>query len=181
MIKVHYDKTTGNILGFYACELHKNMPALTVDITEEQHKNYFNKNQSFKVVDGAFTYVEPESIPLEILKKAKWQEIKIIREQKAQTGLPYMDKVLDIDSLSVQRIMTLVQAAQTAISQNKEFTVNWITQDNSVLFMAAQDICGVPLALAQFSNNLHAKAHSLREKIDKATTPEELAKIIWQD
>lgn len=125
--------------------------------------------------DGTWSY------PLELAKAEKWQEIKVLRDQREQEGLPYMGKVLDSDALSVQRLTTAVQAAQLAISQNQEFTINWTTKDNSVLVMIAQDVCGIPLALAQYSDSLHAKARSLKEQIAKAESLKELEKITWND
>lgn len=45
--------------------------------------------------------------------------------------------------------------------------------------MTAQEVLGIPIALAQYSNTIHAKARTLREQIESATSQEELDKISW--
>lgn len=124
--------------------------------------------------DGSWVY------QLDLAKEEKYQEIKYLLNQKEQAGFNYMDKVLDSDVISLQRITTVVQAAQVAISLGQDFNINWKTQDNSFLNMEAYDICGIPLALAKYNDNLHAKANGLKEQIDKATTKEELDSIVWE-
>lgn len=124
--------------------------------------------------DGTWDY------PLDLAREAKWQEIKSARDQKEQAGLPYMGKVLDNDPISVQRITTAVQAAQLAISQSQEFSIDWTTQDNTTLVMTAVEVCGIPLALAKYSNDLHVTARTLKDEIDNATSIEEIEKVIWQ-
>lgn len=95
--------------------------------------------------DGSWVY------PLDLVKEEKYQEIKSLLNQKEQAGFNYMDKVLDSDVISLQRITTVVQAAQVAISLGQDFNINWKTQDNSFLNMEAYDICGIPLALAKYN------------------------------
>jgi hypothetical protein len=58
MYLANYD-TGGNILGFYIQGMHMNIPEPTLEITDEQHQEYFNKGQNHKVIDGKFVYVEP--------------------------------------------------------------------------------------------------------------------------
>ena len=130
--------------------------------------------QHIAQADGSWLY------PLELAKAEKWQEIKELRVQKEQAGLPYMGKVLDVDALSVQRITTAVQAAQVAISLGQDFKLNWKTQDNSFLAMNAQEVCGIPLALAKYNDELHNKANELKAKIDQATTALEVENVTWQ-
>lgn len=178
MYKLHYDNSTGEILGFYVESLHKNIPVPNIEITKEQHKNYFNQPY-YKVINDELVFAGKPEVELAELKAAKWQKIKTTRDQKEQAGLPYMGKILDSDALSIQRITTAVQAAQMAVSLQQEFSVNWTTQDNSILVMTAQDVLAIPLALAKYSDSLHAKARSLREKIDKAATQEEVDAISW--
>lgn len=58
MYLAHYD-TDGAIKGFYLPELYQNIPSPTIEITEEQHADFFERGQNHKVIDGVFTYVEP--------------------------------------------------------------------------------------------------------------------------
>ncbi len=126
--------------------------------------------------------LDPEPVPtLAELQAAKWANIKERRDTLEQSGLPYMGKVLDSDILSVQRIAIAVQAAQAARSAEIDFTVDWTCADNSVLTMTAEQVVGIPVALAQYSDNLHQIARGLREQIEAAQTAEELAMIIWPE
>lgn len=59
MYLANYDQE-GKILGFYIQGMHANIPEPTLEITEEQHQEYFNNGQNYKVIDGEFMYVEPE-------------------------------------------------------------------------------------------------------------------------
>ncbi len=118
--------------------------------------------------------------PLAELKTEKWQQIKQARDNAEQAGVTYLGKVLDSDSLSVQRITVAVQTAQLALSAGQEFTIDWTCQDNSTLTLNAQQVIGIPMALAAQSNNLHQKARELRELIDIAATKEELELIAWE-
>lgn len=181
MYKIYYD-ADGNITRTRPNNLsYTTTPAESfIEISQEQYNNYLAKKQSYKIIDGVFTYIEPTQPSLEDLKTAKWQEIKQARDNQEQAGLPYMGKVLDSDTLSVQRLTTAAQVAQLAISQNQEFTINWTTKDNSTLTMTAQQVLEIPKALVQYNDDIHNKARLYKEKIDKATTAEKLAKIVWE-
>lgn len=120
-------------------------------------------------------YEEPTPT-LDEVKAARWKAIRQDRDNAEQAGCPYMDSVLDSDSLSVQRINTAVQAAQVI---GESFAVDWTMQDNSVIHMTYADVLGMPAALAAFSNELHTKARGLRERIEAAETVEEVNAIVW--
>lgn len=120
-------------------------------------------------------YAEPAPT-LDEVKAAKWRAIKQARDDEEQAGCPYMDSVLDSDSLSIQRINTAVQAAQVV---GEAFEVDWTMQDNSVVHMTQADVLGIPAALAVLSNRLHTKARGLRERIEAAESVEEVNEIAW--
>lgn len=47
---MHYDATTGDILGFYLKSIHgDNIPAPTIEITEEKHAFYMDNNGKYKL------------------------------------------------------------------------------------------------------------------------------------
>lgn len=114
---------------------------------------------------------EPEQPPeptIEELAARTWDTVKAARNAAEQSGCPYMSSVLDSDQLSVQRIAIAVQAAQNAISAGiTDLTLDWTMQDNSVLTMTAEQVIGMSIALAVYSNSLHTKARELREQIDQ--------------
>lgn len=112
----------------------------------------------------------PPLPPVEEVAAEKWKEIKEARDAAEQSGCPYMGKVLDSDSISVQRINTAVQAAQVAATQKQDFAIDWTMQDNTIVTMSIADVLGMPVALATYSNALHEKARSLRERLEQTIT-----------
>ena len=150
------------------------------------HKDGYMYNGD--MIDGAREATQEEIdahfnpvLPLVEQKRIKWSEIKAERDRREQSGAPYIGKILDCDEKSVQRITVAVQAAQAAISANVDFSLGWTMQDNSVITMTAAQVCGMSVALAQNSNELHKTARELREKIESAKTAEELAAIVWPE
>lgn len=120
-------------------------------------------------------------LTIDELKAAKWAEIKTKRDTLEQSGVPYLGKIIDSDTISVQRIAIAVQAAQAAINAGIDFTLDWTCADNTVLTMTAAEVVGMSVALAQHADSLHQTARGLRERIEAATTAEELAAIKWPE
>ena len=178
MYLAHY-ADGGTIKGFYLQGMHRDIPTPTIEITAEQHADFFRRGQNHRVIDGVWTYVEPAGPTLDELKATKWESIKKTRNTLEQAGVPYMDKILDSDALSVQRITIAVQAAQASLSAGQSLTLDWTTQDNTVLTMTAQEVCGIPVALAMHSDSLHQIASGLRERIESAQSKEEIGAIMW--
>ena len=134
---------------------------------------YDEEGKRYLIINPPYTEPEPT---LEAVRQAKWEEIKQARDTAEQSGCPYMDSILDSDSLSVQRINTAVQAAQVI---GESFAVDWTMKDNTVVHMTYADVLGMPTALAVFSNELHMKARKKREQINNANTKEEIAALVW--
>lgn len=182
MYLAHYDDKTGCILGFYIPGMHRDIPVPTMEITNEQHVDFFARGQRHKVVNKVWTYVEPAAPSIDVLKEQAWQEVKAKRDALEQAGAPYLNKVLDSDEKSVTRITVAVQAAQAAIASNTvNFALNWTMQDNTVVTLTAAQVCGMAVALAAHSDALHKTARDLRTKIEAATSAEELAAIKWPE
>lgn len=116
--------------------------------------------------------------PLEELKAEKRAEINQARDKAEQGGFEYMGKVFDSDQVSAQRISMATQAIALAPEGT---TITWTTQDNSTIDLTAQELVGLVAALAQWSNNCHQKATTLKAQIDAAKTAEELELITWEN
>jgi hypothetical protein len=106
------------------------------------------------------------------------RKLKDKRNTLEQSGVPYMDTIFDSDQLSVLRINTAVSAAM-ALGEN--FSVPWTVQDGSVVTMTAQDMIGLPVALAVMSNELHQKCRQKCEAVELAETIEEVDAILEQE
>lgn len=122
----------------------------------------------------------PPTRTLEQVKTDKREQINSIRDNLEQSGFPYMDKVIDSNPVSVQRITVAVQAAQAAIGAGQPFAITWTCQDNSTLELDAVGMMGMPVALAMFANTLHEAARAKKDLIDAATTIEEVEAVTWE-
>lgn len=121
----------------------------------------------------------PPTRTLEQVKTDKREQINSMRDNLEQSGFPYLDKVIDSNPVSVQRITVAVQAAQAAIGAGQPFAITWTCQDNSTLDLDAVGMMGMPVALAMFANTLHETARAKKELIDAATTIEEVEAVTW--
>lgn len=129
--------------------------------------------------DGKYYFASqcPEQ-PLEELKLIKRAEINQARDAAEQGGFEYMGKVFDSDQVSCQRISC---AAQAMALSPKGTTITWTCQDNSTIDLTAQELMGLVVALAEWSNICHQKATQLKAMIENATSLEELENISWEN
>ena len=112
------------------------------------------------------------------VRTAKVSAIKAMRDSLEQTGgFTYLGKILDSDSVSVERLNVAVEAAQATLAAGQTFSLDWTCQDNSVLTMTAAQIVGAPVALAQSKEVLYARARDLEAQVDSAVTVDAVDKI----
>ena len=188
MVKVNYDSTTGEILGFFPNDIgYATIPEPNIEIDAAAHQDCIN-NQGLRRVDlKTLKIVEhtPPGPTLFDLQAAAWSRIKAERDRREQAGAPYLGKILDSDEKSVTRISIAVQAAQVAISAGTVFSLDWTMQDNSVVTMAAAEVVGMSVALATHSNGLHLAARAVHEKIlaatDAAGVEAAEAAVVWPE
>lgn len=114
--------------------------------------------------------------PLEELKLIKREEINQARNAAEQGGFMYLGKAFDSDQISAQRIS---MAAQAMANAPEGTTITWTCQDNTTIDLNAEQLTGLVVALAAWSNECHQKATYLKAQIDAAKTAEELEKITW--
>ncbi|WP_373325612.1 DUF4376 domain-containing protein [Sporomusa paucivorans] len=173
----HYNADTGTIQGFYSSGLHRDIPSPTLEITAEQHADYFARGQNHRVIDGVWTYVEPEGPTLDERKNNLRAAINVERDRREQGGFVYAGKQFDSDATSVIRINAAVNTAVSAILAETEFAVNWTAADNTTVPLDAQGLLGLSAALAQHSNTQHVRARDLKEQLEEAETAEELVEV----
>lgn len=122
------------------------------------------------------TYVEPT---LEDLKRQKHDEINDMRDKTEQGGFEYLDKVFDSDPISCQRMSCAAQAMQAAAMVEDVPVITWTCKDNTTIDLNAQQLMGLVVALAEWSNSCHVKATTLKQQVENAQSKEELDKIVW--
>lgn len=116
-------------------------------------------------------------LSLDELKPLKRAEINNARDKTEQGGFEYMGKVFDSDQVSCIRISSAAQAMQYAAD---DATITWTCQDNSTIELNKEQLSGLIVALAQWSNSCHQKATILKAQIDNCQSKEDLEKVIWE-
>ena len=92
-----------------------------------------------------------------------------------------MGKIFDSDEISCIRMSCAAQAMQMATMSEENPTITWTCQDNTTIDLTAQELMGLVVALAEWSNTCHQKATDLKAKIENATSREELEQISWNE
>lgn len=132
--------------------------------------------------DGRYYFASkcPEQ-PLEELKLIKRAEINTARDNAEQGGFTYLGKMFDSDQVACQRMSMAAQAMQVAMMAEETPTITWTCQDNTTIDLTAQELMGLVVALAEWSNTCHQKATALKAQIEACESEEELEKIQWND
>jgi len=111
------------------------------------------------------------------VKTVKKLAINAKRNELEQSGFTYMDKTIQSDPVSVQRITIAVQSAQVAISTSSDFSLEWMCADNTTLTLTADQTVAMAVFLASFGQTLHNTATKLKEQVDACTTIAEVEAI----
>jgi hypothetical protein len=109
------------------------------------------------------------------LKAAQWNLIKQARSNAEYAGFTWDGSTFDSDAISQQRITGAVTLAQLSPG----FTIDWTLADNSVRTLNQADMIAVGVALGQHVQTQFTKAQALRVAIEAATTPEDVAAVVW--
>lgn len=123
---------------------------------------------------------ELEPHPDAVLRAAKDElraRINAERDRREALPFPYLGKLFDSDERSIKRILTAVQAAQAALSANTPFEIEWMCADNTTITLDAQQMIGVPAAMAQHGYGLHQHGRALKAQVEAAESLEALASI----
>lgn len=126
-----------------------------------------------------YQLVELPKPSLEELKIIKRAEINAARDAAEQGGFFYMGKTFDSNIVSCVRIQGAAQSMQAASMVEDVPSITWTCKDNSTIVLSAQELMGLSVALAEWSNQCHQKATTLKTQIENATSQEELEKITW--
>lgn len=147
---------------------------------DEAYK-FVSENKGTTIEDlggGQYKIVTIPTPTLDELKSKKREEINQARDAAEQGGFEYLGKTFDSDQISAQRISMAAQAMALAPGGA---TITWTCQDNTTIDLTAQELVGLVVALATWSNACHEKATALKAKIEAAQTAEELELITWED
>ena len=115
------------------------------------------------------------------LKSQKWHEVKQHRDSAENGGFTWGGSPFDSTPISQSRIQGAVQLATLAKLTNQPFSIDWTLKDNSTRTLSSDDMIAVGQSLATHIDAQRVKARQLRERIEAATTPEQVDAILWSD
>lgn len=115
-----------------------------------------------------------EEEPLEVLRQRKIAELKYQRDISEVEPIEYNGHSFDYDDKARERI----NAAIIALSlQGEGASIDWTTADNADVKVTAKDLRKIIANVAIRSNKLHTIYRVAKEKVEQATTKEEVDKI----
>lgn len=119
--------------------------------------------------------VTHEEEPLEVIKQRKIAELKYQRDKAEVTPIEYNGHSYDFDSKARDRIIAAIIALEL---QGEGATIDWTTADIQDVKVTANDLRMIIAAVAVRSNALHIAYRKAKEKVEVATTKEEVEAII---
>ena len=121
--------------------------------------------------------VTHEEEPLKVIKQRKITELKYQRDKAEVEPIEYNGNSFDYDDKARDRI----NAAIIALSlQGEGASIDWTTADNADVKVTANDLRMVIAAVAMRSNALHTAYRKAKEKVEVATTKEEVKNVVLE-
>ena len=134
-----------------------------------------NQNNATIEDKGDYYEVVTLSLPtLEEIKAAKIAELKAERDSKEVEPITYNGKSYDYDDKARERINAAIIALEVA---GTAATLTWTTADNQDVKVTASDLRGIIAQVALRSDKLHTAYRKAKEKVETATTKEEVETV----
>lgn len=105
---------------------------------------------------------------LDMFKKSKWEELKNQRQELEDAGFEYKDCIFDSDLNSQTRILNAISLG---------IPVSWTLKNNSTIDLSVEDLNNLKIVLSTHITSIHERSRTAREKLDSATTIEEVNSI----
>lgn len=118
--------------------------------------------------------VTHEDEPLEVIKQRKIAELKAQRDAAEVEPIEYNGYSFDYDDKARDRINAAIIALEL---QGEGASVDWTTADNADTPVTANDLKMIIAAVAVRSNKLHTAYRVAKEKVEAATTKEEVENV----
>lgn len=118
--------------------------------------------------------VTHEEEPLEVIKQRKITELKYQRDKAEVEPIIYQGYSFDYDSKARDRINAAIIALEIL---GASVTLTWTTADNKDVKVTASDLRGIIAQVALRSDKLHIAYRKAKEKVETATTKEEVEAI----
>lgn len=118
--------------------------------------------------------VTHEEEPLEVIKQRKTAELKYQRDKAEVEPIIYQGYSFDYDDKARDRISAAIVALEVL---GASVTLIWTTADNKDVKVTASDLRGIIAQVALKSDKLHIAYRKAKEKVETATTKEEVEAI----
>ena len=118
--------------------------------------------------------VTHEEEPIENVKQRKILTLKRQRDTAEVEPIAYNGHLYDYDSRARDRISAAIIALEL---QGEGATIEWTTADNADTPVMANDLKMIIAAVAVRSNKLHTAYRKAKEKVETATTKEEVETV----
>lgn len=112
--------------------------------------------------------------PVETLRERKIMELKYQRDAAEVEPIEYNCHSYDYDSKARDRISAAIIALEL---QGEGATIEWTTADNADTPVTANNLKMIIAAVAVRSNKLHTAYRAAKEKVEAATTAEEVEAV----
>lgn len=121
--------------------------------------------------------VTHEEEPLEVIKQRKIAELKYQRDEAEVEPITYQGYSFDYDSKARERISAAIVALEVA---GASATLTWTTADNQDVKVTTSDLRGIIAQVAVRSDKLHKAYRKAKEKVEAATTKEEVENVVLE-
>lgn len=115
-----------------------------------------------------------EEESLESIKERKIETLKMQRDKAEVEPIAYQGYSFDYDDKARDRISAAIIALEVAGSSA---TLTWTTADNKDVKVTASDLRGIIAQVAVRSDKLHTAYRKAKEKVEVATTKEEVETV----
>lgn len=119
----------------------------------------------------------PPQKTLEQVKQEKIIELKIMRDTAEVEPITYQGYSFDYDSKARERISAAIIALEVA---GASASLIWTTADNKDVKVTASDLRGIIAQIALRSDKLHTAYRKAKEKVETATTKEEVENVVLE-
>lgn len=116
---------------------------------------------------------------LDQLKLDKKAEINSQRSSIEFGPFIYNGVKFDGDLNAQRRLTTYISLSKSAIAAQETFTADFILFDNTVVQLTEADFIAIEVTKATQVAQAFSKAAALKQQVDAAQTPEEVAAVVW--
>lgn len=192
MYQAHYT-ADGTIKGFYIVGLHPNIPTPTLEITTEQHADYFARGQNHRVIEGVWMYVEPEEPTPEEQQAAKLQEIDTWTAQHITGGFvssalgashTYDSEQVDQDNIKLMHAASMSPSFETDPTYQGHVPIRAIPVGQTVKVVLMHNKTQLQALIDDMARHIGSCKQigwQLQATVAAATTKEELNVIVWPE